>query len=243
MCKHRFALWLLVIFTHFPVQAEETLVFNTAFSAPLVSADHTGALDILYRTLGSKLGLDIEIGMIPAERALLNANAGIEDGDVCRIAGLEENYPNLLRMPEEIMHVQISVFSKLPAFKPKGVASLKPYHVGYLIGWKVLELNVTDVKQVTRFATDLELFNALEKNLIDVAIIEKSQGIALLTKGTSIRVLEPELLKLPCYLYLNKKHSLLIPKISDELIKMKSNGSYEKIFKNVMRPYQLDNEY
>lgn len=225
------------------LHAEEVLLLNTAFSAPLVGPEHKGALDILYRTLGSKLGLDIQIEKIPAERALLNANAGIEDGDTCRIVGLEDSYPNLLRMPEEIMQVQMSAFTTLPAFKPKGVASLKLYHVGYLIGWKVLELNVIGVKQVSRFATDLELFTALEKNLIDVAIIEKSQGIALIPKGSTIRVLEPELLKFPCYLYLHKKQSALIPKISDELKKMKSNGSYEKIFNDVMRPYKLENEY
>lgn len=30
---------------------------------------------------------------LPAERALLNANAGIEDGDLARIAGLETHIP------------------------------------------------------------------------------------------------------------------------------------------------------
>lgn len=112
-----------------------------------------------------------------------------------------------------------------------------------MIGWKLLEQQVVDAKAISRFATDEELFRALEHDLIDVAIIEKSQGTVFMQKNTSLHVVEPPLLKQTCYLYLNKKNALLMPKISSELKKMKQNGSYDKIFNDVMRPYKLEHEY
>jgi len=228
---------LLNSLAFFSLHAEEVLVLNTAFGPPLVNPDHQGALDVLYRTLGRHLGIDIQIEIIPAERALMNANVGIEDGDTCRIAGLGKLYPDLVQIPEEILHLQMSVFTKLPDLKFNGLDSLKPYHVGYLIGWKILESKVVGTKAVTRFATDKDLFRALEEGLIDVAIYEKLQGDFLIRKGSGVRVLEPPLFKPVCYLYLNKKHSVLIPLISEELKKMKQDGSMRKIFYEALLPY------
>lgn len=229
----------LSCFMSFPLHAEETLLLNTSFATPLVKPNHLGALDVLYRTLGQELGYNIQIELIPAERALINANNGIEDGDACRIANLNTTYPNLIQATEPTMNFKMSAFSKMPKFKLNGIESLKPYHVGYLIGWKILEREITGVKQVTAYATDSELFFALEKNLIDVAIIEKSQGLALLHKDSGIHVLSPPLIMQPCYLYLHKKHAELLPKFDEEMIKMKKDGRYEKIFKDALSPYGI----
>jgi polar amino acid transport system substrate-binding protein len=112
MLKTLIAIFLSSVILWSTSHAEEVLVLNTSFAAPLVGPNHQGALDILYRSIGKQLGIDIQIQLIPAERALLNANVGIEDGDACRIAGLEKLYPGLIQGQEEVFQIQLSGFTK-----------------------------------------------------------------------------------------------------------------------------------
>jgi polar amino acid transport system substrate-binding protein len=228
---------LLVALPLSSAQGGESFVLNTSFGIPLASPNHQGALNILYRELGRNLGVDIQVQLLPAERALLNANAGIEDGDACRISGLEKAYPNLIQVHEGIFNFKISAFAKRADIKLNGPDSLKPYHVGYLIGWKILEKNVGGAKSATGYASDIEMFIALENEEIDIAFIEKAQGLSLLQKRTRIHQLKPPFLEAVCYLHLHKKHQHLIPKILTELNKMKLNGKLNKVFNEAMHPY------
>jgi polar amino acid transport system substrate-binding protein len=240
MYKKLMIVLAISIIAQSPLHAEETLMLNSAFSSPLVTPNHQGTLDVLYRTLGQSLGYNIQIETIPAERALINVNKNIEDGDVCRIAHLEMRYPNLIQATEPTMDFQMSAFTKLNNVKLNGMKSLAPYHVGYLTGWKILEKEVTGVKQISLFTTDKDLFWALEKNQIDVAIIEKSQGVALLQAGSNIRISDPPLIEQPCYLYLHTKHAALLPKFSAEIKQMKKDGRYAKIFNKALLPYKTN---
>jgi polar amino acid transport system substrate-binding protein len=228
---------LLIVLTLSSAHAGDLLVLNSAFSAPLVGPNHQGAFDILYRELGRSLRLDIRIQLIPAERGLLNANAGIEDGDACRIGGLDKIYPHLIQVPEAIFNFKMSGFAKRVDIKLNGSDSLKPYHVGYLIGWKIVERNVVGAKSATGYATDKEMFMALEKEVIELAIIEKAQGLALLQNHTGIHLLKSPFIQDSCYLYLHNKHQHLIPKISTELKNMQQNGKFKKIFNDSQHPY------
>jgi len=114
-----------------PVFAQsQPLVLNTSYSAPITSPDKTGFLDLLYAELFGRLGIDFEIQALPAERCLQNANAGIDGGDVCRIADLVNVYTNLVRSTEPVMQYNHTVFSKTKKFEVKGPESLLPFNVG-----------------------------------------------------------------------------------------------------------------
>jgi len=218
-------------------QAGETLVLNSGSIAPFTSPQKKGGFDILYQRLAERLGIAIEIQLLPAERALLNANAGIDDGDVCRVPGIANKYPDLIQVPEAIMPIKLIVFSKNFNLKVNGFDSLRPYRVGILIGRKLLEEKVNGVTSLTKFPTDQEIIDALENNQIDLGIIEKSQGMHLIQSHADIRALQPALFQDNCYLYLNRKHRQLIPKISAELKRMKQDGSLKKILNDSFRPY------
>lgn len=137
--KHMLSILVLSFFFVTPAQAEKTLVINTAYSEPLTSADHTGALDLFYHELGKRLGIKIEIQALPAERSLVNANSGVDDGDVSRVVGMEKIYPDLIRVPEAVMHFELVAFSRKENFKVINADSFKPYSVAIVTGWKILE--------------------------------------------------------------------------------------------------------
>ncbi len=235
--KHILAVILLS--TTVPGHAAQTLVLNTAFYAPITSPDQTGVLDLLYKELSHRLGIEIVIQPLPAERALINANLGIDDGDVCRIAGLDKQYPNLIRVPEAVMHFQMSVFTRKARFTVSGPDSLKPYDVGIVTGWKILEWNSVGARSVSGVESGEQLFTMLDKGRIDLAVIERMQGAMLIKQLglRNIKLLQPPFLEGDWYLYLNQKHAALVPVIAAELRKMKLDGTHKRIFDSVLGRY------
>ena len=179
-----------------PAHAAETLTLNSGQQAPLSTPENTGVIDVVYQNLARRLGITILIQHLPAERALINANTGIEDGDICRVAGLSKKYPNLLRVPEVLMPIKLVALSKNFNFTVSGFESLQPYHVGFVIGRKALEEKVKNVKTLTKFATDEEIIAALDKNQIDVGIMEKSQAMMRTHAYPSLKILQPPCIRM-----------------------------------------------
>jgi polar amino acid transport system substrate-binding protein len=215
------------------------IVLNTSYSAPITSPDKTGFLDLLYVELFGRLGIDFEIQALPAERCLQNANAGIDDGDVCRIADLVNVYTNFVRSSEPVMQYNHAVFSKTKKFEVKGPESLLPYSVGIVTGWKIVERNTKDAP--SRFMVDSadQLFRMLDEDRIDIAVIEQMVGLETVSRLgiKGVRVLSPPLLSGDWFLYLHKKHADLITKVDSEIRKMKKDGTYERIWYQVRQRY------
>lgn len=233
------ALFLLICFCGSGFAQSQPLVLNTSYSSPITSPDKTGFLDLLYKELFGRLGIAFEIQALPAERCLQNANAGIDDGDVCRIADLVNIYTNFVRTNETVMQYNHAVFSKDKVFEVKGSESLKPYSVGIVTGWKIVERNTKDTS--SRFMVDSadQLFHMLDNGHIDVAIIEQMVGLETVSRLDikGVKLLSPPLLSGDWFLYLHKKHSHLIPRIDEELRKMKNDGTYDRIWNTVRQRY------
>lgn len=214
------------------------LVLDTSFNAPLVSPAHDGMLDALYTELFRRLGLRAQIQQVAAERGLMNANNGIDDGEAARIAGIEGSYPNLVRVPEAVIQYQMTVFSRRP-FAVDGVASLAPYDVGIVNGWKILERTITGSHSLQKLEDGRQLFTMLDRDRIDAAVIDRRQGLELV-RSLGLRGIEarqPPLLQGDWFIYLNKKHAALVPRLAEELRKMKQDGSYRRILDGVQRRY------
>ena len=222
-----------------PAFPAPTLVLNSFYSSPLTSPEKDGFLDLLYQELALRTGIPIEIQSLPGERALMNANSGVNDGDVSRIAGLEKQYPNLVMVPEQDIHLQMAVFTRNADFTMTGLASLQPYDVGIVTGWKILERSIVGTHSRMTVATGEQLFMMLDSNHIDIAVIERIQGRQMIRRMAlkNIRELQPAFLATDYYLYLNKKHADLVPILAAELKKMKADGTSQRLYKDVMDHY------
>ncbi|HJV00787.1 MAG TPA: transporter substrate-binding domain-containing protein [Burkholderiaceae bacterium] len=220
-----------------PGAAAPRLVLNSAFFAPITSPAHDGALDLLYAELFRRVGLEVVIQPASAERGLLNANSGIDDGDVSRVLGIEQSYPNLVRVPEPVMRYQMVVFTRHADFTVDGAASLRPYEVGILTGWKILERSITGTRSLQKLETGRQLFAMLAMDRIDVAVIEKLEGLHFVQSMglQGVRVLAPAYVEGDWFLYLNKKHAALAPRLAEQIRLMKQDGSYQRIFDQALR--------
>ena len=114
------------------------LVLNDPTEAPYTMPDGSGFLDAIAGEAFRRAGVKLRLVKLPAERALINANLGIGDGDLNRIAGLETQYPNLISVPEKLMDFTFAAFGK-DATLPARWDAIRARPVGYIKGWKIYE--------------------------------------------------------------------------------------------------------
>jgi len=219
--------------------SQPRLILGTFTGPPLSNPDQRGMVDRVLREAFNRTNVDIEIVHLPAERSLSNADAGIIDGDFIRISGLERLYPDLLRVPEKIVDFEFVAFTRHADFRTESWESLKPYHVGIEIGWKILEENIVGAATRTDVRNKEILFSLLANDRADLVVYSRFVGWETVRelglKG--IRVLEPPLAVREMYLYLNKKHLHLVPLISEAIQDMKRDGTFEKIRNDTLTPY------
>ncbi len=219
----------------------QTLTINTTGQPPLNTADQTGFMDEIAKEAFRRIAVDIATLQLPAERGLKNANAGIEDGEMSRIGGLQNVYPNLIQVPEKIMDWEFVGFSKQPIRLEKGWDSLPPHAVAFINGWKILENNIPSQTPTTRVRTPEQLFTLLEKDRTDVIIYERWGGLHYIRSLglRQIRLNEPPLAVREMFIYLHKKHRALVPRLAEALREMKRDGSYQAIYERRLSPWEV----
>lgn len=209
------------------------IVLGSGINPPLVDTAYTpGFLQTLVTEAFARLGLELEVIKLPAERALVNANKGIEDGNLLRIAGLEKIYPNLVRVPEKLMDTEFVGYSLKDIPQGDGWDRLGCCAVAYVKGWKIFETNARAAATLSAVGDPEQMFRLVKEGRIDVGLYEKWQGILLARKVglKNYRVLEPAFVTKEQFMYLHKKHAALVPELARVLREMKRDGTYQKIF-------------
>jgi polar amino acid transport system substrate-binding protein len=217
--------------------AATELIINSGRKEPFTTPEGTGFYDILVRTLFERLGIQATCVRLPSERALINANVGIDDGNIARIVGLEKKYPNLRRVPGKIIDFEFMVFTRDAEFRVDGWQSLAPYHVGFITGWKIFEKNINQVRGITQVRSPGQLFTLLGNKRADVVTFDRWGGLWWIrTHAVDAHILEPPLATREMFLYVNRKHEALIPRISAALAQMKEDGEYRRIYDQTLTP-------
>lgn len=210
---------------------EKPFVLNVATGAPLYQEDGTGFYNLLAAEIFERLDLDMKMVKLPSERALVNANGGVDDGNIARVAGLEKKYSNLVRVPEKVFDFEFVVYSKNPDVEINDWNSLKPYVVGIINGWKIVEKNVTEVKKLTKVKNYAQLLTLLENGRVEIAILDRLMGGWQLQQlGFDITLIEPPITAKPMFIYVHRKHQALVPEMVKVLKDMKEDGTYDDIF-------------
>lgn len=208
------------------------LILNDTNEAPFTKADGSGFLDVVAGEAFRRAGFRLRLVKVPAERALLNANAGVEDGDLTRIAGLEAQYPNLIRVPEKLVDWELSAFSMNSAI-PGKLDALRTHSVAHIKGWKIYEQMMAGAPGLVQTEDSAQLFRLLELKRVEVVLYTRWMGMAKIREQglQNVSVLEPPLATREMYIYLNKRHAHLAPKIAAALREIKKEGFYDRQFR------------
>lgn len=223
------------------IHAQQTITLNTANEPPNSTKDFKGINDLVLKEAFKRIGYDLKIIRLPSERALINANDGVEDGNFARVEGLSSIYPNLIQVPEEVTRFEFVVFCKSKDTKIRNWKGLKHFHVGIVTGWKILETNIIGTKSLTKVKDGAALFNLLKADRVEVIVYDKRQGFVLLKElgMKDIHIIEPPLAEKGMYVYLHQRHKELAPKLASVIRKMKKNGTYKKIVNEVLASYAV----
>lgn len=215
-----------------------TLVLSDTYDTPYTTPTGDGFLDLVLKEAFRRAGFNLKMVQVSPERALLNANAGVEDGVSARIAGLEKNYPNLLRVPEKVLDFPFVAFARESKLDNASWDKLMTVSVGHIQGWKIFEQSLKPGTTVTIVDTAEQLFTMLDKNRIDVALYERWLGLALAKKMGigNVRVVEPALAEREMFIYLHKRHADKAAAIGNALRAIKEDGTYTRICRAKFAP-------
>jgi polar amino acid transport system substrate-binding protein len=216
---------------------QRVYTLNTSYSPPHSTEHQTGYLDLIVKEAFRRAGYRAEIQMMPAERCLQDANAGISDGDIGRIRNMDDYYPNLVLVDEPVIESRDFVaFSIHKDFRTDDWESLAPYHVGIPRGWKIFESNVAGTQPLIKMDSTRALFKLLKNDRAEVVLNARIDGLytARQLGIKNIRVMEPPLASLELYLFLHKKNREIIPRIEAALKAMKADGTFYDIRNRVL---------
>lgn len=240
MKKLLFILLILIsIISILPAQDAEFTI-STSYNNLLSNRTQTGMLDRIMIEAFERLDMKARLVFTPTEKSLVDVNAGILDAELNRIEGMEQSYPNLVRVPEPNMTMYFVAFSRRN-IEIDGWDSIRDLNIGIVKGWKILENNTRGFPNVVLVPTEKELFNMLRKDRLDVALYSKLTGYAVLQDlgfdNEGIRHLEPPLASRDMFLYVHKDHAALTDDIASAVRSLKTDGTYDRIVQEAVSPY------
>ena len=215
-------------------QLEKTIVFGTVFPQ---SAPFFNQMSLIYTEVFKRLGYNFKLVDLPGERAMVDANSGVLDGEAARIGYLESgNYPNLIRVAEPIIVIKDGAYSADTSIRINGWESLrgKDYKVGNLTGTKSVEqklpLYVEEERRVnlTGFEQSLKMLQARRIDIFIITTLAEETAPMNSPAYSDIKrvgIVEEKI----CYPWLHKKHKALTAPLADTLKAMKADGTYQKL--------------
>lgn len=220
--------------------ARQSLTLATGARPPLTSTPgQTGFLDALARDIFNRLEIDATVLRLPVERALINANAGVEDGDMFRAAGFEKDYPNLMRVPEKLLDIEFVAYASRADISVRDWSDLARYSVAYATGVKIFERNVKATRELVTVREQEQLFPLLAAGRVELVLLDRLQaGWLAREAGVSARALEPPLARTEMFIYLHKRHAALVGPLSAALAAAKRDGTWQRLYDQAFKPPQ-----
>ncbi len=211
-------------------QAKIRLHITTGFTPPVAD---------FYRKVFTEMDkrlpdISISFEALPAERALILVNQGINDGECCRVpTALKHKYKNLIPVDVSFSSIQFSAFTKKQNKPVHSFQALKPFSVGTIEGWKVAinKIKAINPAQLYIVSTPKQLFQMLDQGRINYGVFGHLSGLKSIAELNlhDIRVIEPPLVAKPIYLMLNSKHSDLIPAFNAVIKQMMDDGTINRL--------------
>ncbi len=220
--------------------AQPSLTLTTGAREPLVSSPgQPGFIEELAREALRRIGYELHVVPLPHERALVNANAGIEDGDLYRAAGFENDYPNLVQVREPLVNQDFVAVSRRSDVEVRSWADLGRYSVAYVTGNKILERRLEGVADVTSVRDNALLFGLLAAGRADVVLINRWVGlVAARQAGLAVRVQEPPLVRVPMFIYLHRRNEALVRPLAAALADVRRDGTWQRFYDQILKPLE-----
>lgn len=178
-----------------------------------------------------KLGVRVIEKPLPAKRSLAEADLGLTDGEVNRIAAIEGKHPNLIRIKVPVDSFDVVVITLGSDIKIDSLDDLYTLKVGIRSGIQFAERAVKKMPYVTRIKDWDILFDMLAMKRLDAIIATPHTWEEQSTRlgQIDLNMHTPPLKSINLYHYLHKRHLDIVPSITSVLEEMQSSSEIEQI--------------
>lgn len=240
MKKFKIAVLLVGFFSLLqqPLFADKTINISSAVLPPFTTDNNDGFEDQLIPEMYKRLGLNPVVHRISGKRALTLVEDGEIDSTMSRVIGITKNFKNMVQMKEPIFSRDFIAFTKKKDITINTWEDFKNYNVGFMNGWKILEINIKQYASLTQPKKISQLFKLLENDRVDVIVYAKYAGLYQIDHlgMKDVRIAGKPLASKNLSIIVNKKHSALVPKLDQVLRDMKADGSYQKMYDATITP-------
>lgn len=238
----RISLIIILIAASLAVQATDSKVIKLAFLANPNTDLYTKWLHLIYNDAFNRLGINFSYIVMPALRASRMADLGNIDGETARVASYGDAYPNLIRIEEPILTMNISAYTYDPSIKVQSWQDIKnsQYNVDYYRGIYLIYqrlISYVEPENLSYSSTPeeslLKLIRPKGRGRIDLYIGVEQSTTELLNTTQFMNVKIRTLTRLEesdIYGYLHKRHSGLDVKLAKIFRQMKSEGKFDEYY-------------
>lgn len=166
----------------------------------------------------------------PSPRSLELANMGRLDGELGRIAGIEKNYPNMVRIPVPLITLDIVAVTANEALQNTPLTQLAQYHLGISRGLRLYDQVDVPLDNAEQPGTTDQLLRMLLSERIEIALIPRTiAGQWQKSVNRPLYILPEPLASFRIYHYLNRSHSDMVAPLTSVLQTMEKNGRLQGI--------------
>ena len=200
--------------------AQEVIHLARTDNEPLIDATF-----LIVHEAYRRLGMDAVEDNVPGARSVQELNDGKVFGDVMHFKGLENSYPNVVRVPVAVTYFEAVAFTDGRDLHVTDWASARGYRVCIRRGIKAIEVATTGMKNVEVVNQYESIFAMLKAGHCDIAILPSETWLEVRRLNiTGLRSLEPPLQIWPLYHYVNKAHADIVPALTHVLLEMQKSG-------------------
>ena len=232
--------WLIILslFCRGALAETPKLTINAGTAEPFINADGSGFYGELVDEIFKRIGIKAKVIRLPSGRSIVNANEGIDDGVIARTKGMDKQYKNIIRIPIPVVKFRFVAYSLDTKINITNWDSFAPYSVGYIRGWRIYEVNVKKSKGITVVNNAEQLFRLLMNGRTDLILFEYYRGTWWNEHlNANAHLIGSPVAEKDMFMYMNKKHEKLVPKITEALKEVKKDGTYQKIADRTLPAY------
>ncbi len=230
------AILLIFQIASFSFAAEPQKSSRTVMISAIVNEQTHAISKYVMREAYRRIGYKVYFDDLPGQRAIEWANNGLTDGDVARIEGAENKYPNLIQVKIPIIYFKGIAFSKTVSKRIDHWEDLKGIRTGVVRGIRYSTIGTRGMDPY--FANDMtHLFTLLDKGRIEVAVAVFDAGRIEIEKNfkeSGIHVAGSPLFSAPLYHFVNVKNRDLVHKLEDVLSEMTASGEIEHLWQRAL---------
>ncbi|WP_249351796.1 substrate-binding periplasmic protein [Pseudoalteromonas citrea] len=183
----------------------------------------------------NRLGIKVIISPLPGKRAQQEAQSGLKDGEVMRIYSYGTETPSTIRIPTPYYQLETMAFIRADSnIKINTIKDLKQYQIVKVRGVKHTNNITKGMTNVKDLDTTTQMLRLVSAGLADVALTNTVDGLVALKKLkiTNVRPISKSLDRQSLYHYVHKSLQHLVPKVDQEIKKMKETGDLDALIRD-----------